>query len=119
MIRAIVGIIAMQVAVALGVAALFLLFGSWVSAKSALIGGAIAFIPGAFYALRIVRSWHSAPGRLLRAHYVGEFGKLMLTVLLFSATFAWVKEISVLPLFIAYIATLMVYWAALVMFSRI
>jgi ATP synthase protein I len=119
MIRAMVSIIVMQVAVAFGVAALFLLFGNGVSAKSALIGGAIAFMPGAFYALRVIRSRHSAPDRLLRAHSVGEFGKLMLTVLLFGATFAWVKEISVLPLFAAYIATLFVYWAALVMFSRI
>lgn len=119
MIRAIVTIIAMQVAMAVSVAAAFLFFGNWVSAKSALIGGAIAFIPGAFYALRVIRSRFSAPDRLLRAHYVGEFGKLMLTVLLFGATFAWVKEISVLPLFAAYAATLLVYWAALVMFSRI
>ncbi|HEV8260379.1 MAG TPA: ATP synthase subunit I [Burkholderiales bacterium] len=119
MIRAIISIIAMQVAVAFGVAALFLLLKDWVSAKSALIGGAIAFIPGAFYALRLIRSRHSAPDRLLRAHYFGEFGKLMLTVLLFGATFAWVREISVLPLFADYIATLLVYWAALVMFSRI
>jgi len=119
MIRAMVSIIAMQVAVTLGVAALFLLFGNVVSAKSALIGGAIAFIPGAFYALPVIRSRHGAADRLLRAHYVGEFGKLMLTVLLFGATFAWVKEISVLPLFADYIATLLVYWAALVMFSRI
>jgi F0F1-type ATP synthase assembly protein I len=66
-----------------------------------------------------MRSRQSAPDRLLLAHYVGEFGKLMLTVLLFGATFAWVKEISVLPLFAGYIATLLVYWAALVMFSRI
>lgn len=119
MIRAIVSIIAMQVALAFGVAALFLFFGSWVSAKSALIGGAIAFIPGAFYALRVIRSRHSAPDRLLRAHYAGEFGKLMLTVLLFGTTFAWVKEISVLPLFATYAATLLVYWAALVMFPKI
>jgi len=119
MIRAMVSIIVMQVAVAFGVAALFLLFGNGVFAKSALIGGAIAFIPGAFYALRVIRSRHSAPDRLLQAHYAGEFGKLMLTVLLFGATFAWVKEISALPLFAAYAATLLVYWVALVMFSRI
>jgi ATP synthase protein I len=119
MIRAIAGIIGLQIAVALAVAALFLVFGSGIAAKSALLGGAIAFIPGAFYALRIIRSRHSPPDRLLRAHYAGEFGKLMLTVFLFGATFAWVKEISVLPLFAAYIATLLVYWAALVMFPRI
>ncbi len=119
MIRAIVSIIAMQIAMAFGVAALFLLFGNWISAKSALIGGAIAFIPGAFYAFRVIVSRQSAPERLLRAHYVGEFGKLTLTMLLFGATFVWLKEISALPLFAAYAATLLVYWVALVMFSKI
>jgi ATP synthase protein I len=119
MIRAIVTIIAMQVAMAFSVFAVFLFLGNWVSAKSALIGGAIAFIPGAFYALGLIRTRHGAPDRLLRAHYAGEFGKLTLTVILFGATFAWVREISVLPLFATYVATLLVYWAALLMFSKI
>lgn len=119
MIRAIVGIIGLQVVVALGVAVLFLAFGNEVSAKSALIGGATAFIPSGFYAARVIRSRDGSPDRLLRAHYAGEFGKLLLTALLFSVAFVWVKELSALPLFAAYIATLLVYWAALVMFSGI
>jgi ATP synthase protein I len=119
MIRAVVGILGLQAAVGLGVAVLFFIAGNGLAAKSALIGGAIAFIPGAFYAVRVIRSRYNSPDRLLRAHYAGEFGKLMLTALLFGATFAWVREISVLPLFAAYIATLLVYWAALLMFPRI
>lgn len=118
MVRALVSVIAMQVVVAIAVAAMFLLFSGSESAKSALIGGAIAFIPGAFYGLRIIRSRNSSPERLLRAHYAGEFGKLMLTVLLFGGTFAWLKGISALPLFAAYAATLLVYWLALLMFSK-
>lgn len=119
MIRAIVGVIGLQVAVALGVAVLFLVFGNEISAKSALIGGATAFIPSGFYAARIIRSRYGSPDRLLRAHYAGELGKLLLTAFLFSAAFVWVKELSALPLFVAYIATLLVYWVALAMFSGI
>lgn len=119
MIRAIAAVIGLQVAVTAAAAGLFLCFADPVAAKSALIGGAIAFIPGAFYAMRILRSRHASPQRMLRAHYAGEFGKLALTAVLFGATFAWMKEVTVLPLFAAYIATLLVYWAALLMFSRI
>lgn len=119
MIRAIAAVIGLQVAVSVVAAGLFLYFAGPVAAKSALIGGAIGFIPGAFYAIRILRSRNGSPQRMLRAHYAGEFGKLALTAMLFGATFAWVKEVSVLPLFAAYIATLLVYWAALLMFSRI
>lgn len=119
MIRAISAVIGLQVAVTLVIAGLFLVLAGALAAKSALIGGAIAFIPGAFYAFRIIRSRRSSPDRMLRAHYAGEFGKLALTMLLFGATFVWVKEISVLSLFAAYIVALLVYWAALLMFSKI
>ena len=119
MIRAIATVIGLQIAVTAVVAGLFMYFADLLAAKSALIGGAIAFIPGAFYAIRIFRSRYDSPDRMLRAHYAGEFGKLALTAVLFGATFAWVKEVTVLPLFAAYIATLLVYWAALLMFSRI
>lgn len=118
MVRALVSVVAMQVVIAMAIAALFLLFSGSESAKSALIGGAIAFIPGAFYGLRIIRSRNRSPEQLLRAHYAGEFGKLMLTVLLFGATFAWMKGVSALPLFTTYVATLLVYWMALLMFSK-
>jgi ATP synthase protein I len=119
MIRAIVSIIVMQVVAALCVGMTFLIFSGSVAAKSAIIGGAIGFLPSVLYALRVIRSRHGTPERLLRAHYAGEFGKLMLTAVLFGATFAWVREISVFPLFAAYAATLLVYWAALLMFTKI
>lgn len=119
MIRAIVSIIVMQGMVALCVGMIFLMFSGSVAAKSAFIGGAIGFLPSVLYALRVIRSRHGTPERLLRAHYAGEFGKLALTAILFGATFAWIKELSVLPLFAAYTATLLVYWAALLMFTKI
>jgi ATP synthase protein I len=75
--------------------------------------------PGAFYAWRVIRTRNAPAQGLLRAHYAAEFGKLALTFVLFGATFAWVKEVSALPLFAAYMATLLVYWAALVMFHRV
>jgi ATP synthase protein I len=115
MIRALCSILGLQAAVAVAVALGFLAVKGSQAAGSALIGGAIAIVPGAFYAWRVIRTGEAPPHKLLRAHYAAEFGKLALTFVLFGATFAWMKEVSVLPLFAAYIATLLVYWAALVM----
>ncbi|HUF21409.1 MAG TPA: ATP synthase subunit I [Burkholderiales bacterium] len=112
-------IIGLQVAVAISVALVFLGWLGTVAAASALVGGAIAVVPGCFYALRVIRSRNASPDRMLRAHYAGEFGKLVLTFAMFAAAFTWLKSVSVLPLFTAYIATLPVYWVALLMFSKI
>ncbi len=117
--RALFVIVGLQFMVALVVAAVFLAESGLLAAKSAMIGGAIGVIPGAFYAWRLVRSQGAAPEQLLRAHYVAEFGKLALTFVMFGAAFVWVKNVSALPLFAGYIATLLVYWAALLMFNKV
>ena len=56
---------------------------------------------------------------MLRVHFVAEAGKLTLTFVLFAVTFVWIRDVSVIPLFAAYIATLMAYWLALIVFKRI
>lgn len=89
------------------------------AANAAAIGGMIAVVPGAFYSWRLIRSRQNAPHRMLGVHYAAEFGKLALTFLLFGVTFAWKKDVSALPLFAAYIATLLAYWPALLMFNRV
>jgi ATP synthase protein I len=119
LIRAVSQILGLQVAVALLAALVFLVWSGAAAAMSALVGGVIAVMPGAFYALRVIRSRGATPDRMLRAHYAGEFGKLVLTFAMFAAAFAWMKNVSVLSLFAAYIATLAAYWAALVMFTKI
>lgn len=119
MSRALFTILGWQVAVTLLVSASFLLMAGTVAAISAIIGGSIAVVPGAFYAWRLIRSRNAPPQRLLRAHYAAEFGKLALTFVLFGATFAWWKDVSVLPLIATYIGALLVYWAALVMFDTV
>lgn len=116
--RVLLCIVGLQVALASLVAVLFLAVDGLSAARSAALGGAIAVVPGAFYAWRVIRSRSVAPGALLRAHYAAELGKLALTFLLFGATFAWAREVSVGALFAAYIATIMVYWAALMIFNR-
>jgi ATP synthase protein I len=110
-------IIGLQVLVTvLAVLAAFYLGGA-VAAWSAGIGGAIGFIPSAAYGAVVLRRRFGEPRSLLQRHYFGEFSKLVLTLLLFAAAFAWVKTVSPLPLFGTYGLTLAVYWAALLLFT--
>lgn len=118
MIRALLAVLGLQFLVVCMTTLVFLLTSGLVVAKSAAVGGAIALIPGAFYAWRITGSRNLAPERVLRVHFAAEAGKLALTFVLFASTFAWMKDVSVLPLFAAYIAALMAYWVALLVFKQ-
>lgn len=108
-------IIALQIALTISLALIWLLVRDARAAFSAVIGGAIGFIPGSVYAVTIL--WSGVPGgnanRVLRAQYSGEFRKLLLTFAMFVATFAWFKDVFVIALLSTYIATLIAYWAAL------
>ena len=91
--------------------------GGVIAAKSAALGGAIGVFPSAAYGLLLIKKPFGSPRELLQRQYLGEFSKLVLTLLMFAASFAWVKELSVLSLFATYILTLAVYWAALLLFA--
>ena len=91
--------------------ALAVIAGLWlgqVIGVSVLLGGVTAFAPNAFLAARLMKA---APGRLMRSAWIGEIGKLLLTVVLFGAIFALVRPISPLAVFCGYIAT---HWVILV-----
>lgn len=94
----------------------FLALGWWTvrdsrAACSAAVGGAVGFIPSMVYAWTIMRA--GSPEMLLRAQYAGELRKLALTVLMFAAAFIWFKGVFVIALLSTYVATLAVYWVAL------
>lgn len=107
-------ILAAQVAVT-GAAALlaWLISGEMRGAWSALIGGAIGFSTAAVYARSIFAAGGRDPRQLVKAHVRGEVFKLAFTVVLFAAAFILYKEVSTLALLLSYIATLTVYWIAL------
>ena len=108
MIRGLLAVLGLQLLVVCSVTLFFLLVSGLMAAKSAAVG----------YAWRLIGTRNATPDRMLRAHFVAEAGKLALTFLLFAATFAWMKDVSVIPLFVAYIAALMAYWVALLVFKR-
>ena len=94
---------------------LWSLFGD-VAGYSALLGSLVCVIPNAFLALRLAVPRRD-PGAqaLVRAAYIGEIGKLALTVLMFVLVFTLVKPLSAAALFAAFIATQMVTLSGLLM----
>jgi ATP synthase protein I len=87
------------------------------AAKSAAVGGLIGVVPSAAYGVLLIRKPFGSPRAILQQQYLGEFCKLALTLLMFGASFAWIKELSVLYLFLTYMLTLAAYWAALLLFT--
>ena len=92
-------------------AALWGLFGP-VAGYSALLGSLTCVIPNAFLALRLVAPRRDPGARaLIRAAYIGELGKLGLTVLMFSIVFVLVRPLSAPALFAGFIAAQLVTFA--------
>ena len=93
-----------QLLVGMGLAAvLWSLFGSVVG-YSALLGSLVCVLPNAFLGLRLVVPRRD-PGALKRAAWIGEIGKLALTVLLFTLVFTSVKPLNGAALFAGFIAS--------------
>ncbi|NIL93954.1 MAG: F0F1 ATP synthase subunit I [Woeseiaceae bacterium] len=92
-------------------AALWGLYGH-VAGYSALLGSLTCVIPNAFLALRLVVPRRDPGARaLIRAAYIGELGKLGLTVLMFSIVFVLVRPLSAVALFAGFIAAQLVTFA--------
>ncbi len=89
------------------------LFG-WQVGRSAGYGGLVAWIPNAYFALKICRDRGKEPQRIMRGFYVGEAVKLILTAGLFVLVFR-LPEILFIPLFASFVAVLGVFWIALLL----
>ena len=87
-----------------------------VAGYSALLGGLACVVPNAFLALRLAVSRRDPGARsLIRAAYIGELGKLALTVLIFSIVFALVQPLAAAALFAGFIAAQLATFAGLLM----
>ncbi len=101
-----------QLGLSVVMAALFWGIDGRVSGYSALLGGLTCVLPNAFLALRLVVPRRDpGAGALMRAAYIGELGKLALTVLMFSIVFTLVRPLAAAAMFAGYIG------AQLVVFS--
>ena len=83
---------------------------------SALLGSRACVGPNAFLALRLAVPRRDPGARsLIRAAYIGELGKLALTVLIFSIVFTLVQPLAAAALFAGFIAAQLVTFAGLLM----
>jgi ATP synthase protein I len=99
-------LLVVQAGVGVVLAAVIWGIGGTVPGYSALLGALITVLPNAFLALRLALPRRD-PGAqaLVRAAYLGELGKLLLTVLFFSLVFTMVRPLSAAALFAGFIAT--------------
>lgn len=99
-------VLAAQVGAGLAVSALFWGTLGTVAGYSAMLGCVVSAVPNAFLALRLgVPRRDPGAKALLRAAWIGEIGKLALTVLLFSIVFVTVRPLAAVPFFVVFIAT--------------
>jgi ATP synthase protein I len=87
-----------------------------ISGYSALLGGLTCVVPNAFLALRLaVPRRDPGAGALVRAAYIGELGKLALTVLMFGMVFTLVRPIAAGVVFAGFIAAQLVTFSGFLM----
>ena len=80
-----------------------------VAAYSALAGSLCSALPNGFLALRLAMPRRDPGAKsLVRAAYIGEIGKLALTVLLLSIVFTTVRPLAAGPFFAGFVVTVMV-----------
>ncbi len=109
-------VLVLQIGIGVVLAALF--WGTYgrVAGYSALLGSLICVIPNAFLALRLAVPRRDPGARaLVRAAYIGEAGKLALTVLMFGIVFVAVRPLAAAPLFAGFIAAQLVTFAGFLM----
>ena len=80
-----------------------------VAGYSALLGCLASVVPNGFLALRLAVPRRDPGAKsLLQAAYIGEIGKLALTVLILSIVFATVRPLAAAPFFAGFVVTIMV-----------
>ncbi|BAU50433.1 ATP synthase I [Sulfurifustis variabilis] len=112
-------VVAAQFVVAIVISSGLLIFSGWRTAWSALVGGSIAALASLYFAAVLyARRGGRNPRQFVRAFYVGEFLKIVITAALFWIAIVWL-DVSFLPAFATYAVALLAYWLALLpVFSR-
>ncbi len=110
--NSIVTVLALQLVAGVVLAAVLWGTAGSVAGYSALLGGLTCVIPNAFLAGRLVLASRDSGARaLMRAAWIGELGKLALTVLMFGIVFVTVRPLAAGALFAGFIAAQLVTFA--------
>ena len=103
-----------QACVSLVVAAGFWGWMGEVAGMSAVLGGVAAVVPNGFLAARLLQpSRDESAKAMMRAAWIGEIGKVLLTALLFGVIFGFVRPVQPLAVFAGFIAAQLVVFGAL------
>jgi ATP synthase protein I len=103
-----------QTCVSLAVAAVAWVWMGAVAGLSAMLGGIAVVVPNAFLAARVLKPNRDvSAGAMMRAAWLGEIGKVLLTALLFGVIFGFVRPIQPLAVFAGFIAAQLVVFGAL------
>jgi ATP synthase protein I len=87
-----------------------------VAGVSALLGGIAVVIPNGFLAARLLKPNRDVSAQaMMRSAWIGEAGKLLLTVLLFGVIFGVVRPIQPPAVFAGFIAAQLVVFGALLL----
>ncbi len=112
----VVKVLLSQLGLGMVIAMLFWGMSGHVAGYSALTGALTCVIPNAFLALRLtVRRRDPGATALVRAAYVGELGKLALTVIMFIMVFTLVRPLAVGALFAGFVAAQLATFAGFLM----
>lgn len=108
-------VLIVQVCITVAAALIAVLFFDQRAVKSAVAAGIVAFIPALAYARVVARITLRVPPRaVLMIHAIAECVKLVLSLLLLTLIFQYLRNELSLPYFIgAYVACLMSYGLAL------
>lgn len=115
--RALLRLVAWQVGLSLLLAVFWGLVRGGSGALSALIGGAVCFIPSGLFALRLTRARLRQDGYVF-AFFAGEAIKILLSIALFAGVAVYYQGADWLALLVTYIVVLQVYVFGLLMTSR-
>jgi len=102
-------VLAVQIGLGVVLAAVLWGYLGEVAGYSALLGCLASVVPNGFLALRLAVPRRDPGAKsLLQAAYIGEIGKLALTVLILSIVFATVRPLAGAPFFAGFVVTIMV-----------
>ena len=111
--RATKTIVVIQAAITLTAAVVSFVFIDLKAAYSAAVGGGISIIATLYFARQVFSLGVGAsPAKIAQRFYIGEAIKLVLTAVLFGIAIL-ALQVSFLPLFLTYMATLLAYWLVL------
>ena len=98
--------IGLQVASVFGLAMLAGLLSDWTSAWFVALGGGVAIVPNALFALRLALHRGKSPESYPVVFFLGEFAKIGLTLGLLAVVIRWQPDARWLPLLIGLIVAL-------------